>query len=231
MKALFKACLDLLYPRHCLNCDTLLIRDYLLLCAECWQEMPFSDAQDFCRSCYSPLENINSQRCEYCRKYSSPFYRLLSTYDNAPPTLKLRNKFNEASSSFLAKALAALMTYRFAEQKLPWPDLIIPLPMHRLNRTYKGFSSNETLANELSFLLSVPYQNALIQKGLLSTSYHLASTSSIEDKCLLLISDSLTPAFFQAGESLVCGGPRLILGLTFCHSMTKSPLGLKEAPF
>jgi predicted amidophosphoribosyltransferase len=219
MQTLLHACLDLLYPRRCLHCDASLPPEHRQLCPSCWAELEFSNPEQHCKSCYSPIENA-LDRCPHCKRFSSPFYRVISAFDAIGPSIKLRGMFQELPGAFLTKGAAALMAYRYLELHLPHPDLVIPLPTNSLTRIYKGISACEILAKELAILLGVPYQNTLFCRGWLEKEYKLKSETDLEDKCVLLIADLLTPAFFEAADALGEGSPRLIIGTTFVSGQT-----------
>lgn len=119
-------------------------------------------------------------------------------------------------SAFLQEGLAALLVHHYLEHDLPWPDLIVPMPTTKLSGFINGKPPAWAVAKRAASLMSVPFVPALKSIGILEAAAYRLSTC-IEDRKVLLISQARDAAFFNAGEALMAGYPKMILGAgLFC---------------
>lgn len=194
--------LDFLFPRICLHCSSLIEEDHFNCCKGCFESLEFAIPEDYCRACGVWRED-NSTHCSCCQKRPSPFYQVLSAFDEQSlPAFSLQRKYQTASHSYLIKGAAAFMALHYTKHGLQWPELITHVPSTFWKKYTRGFCPASELAKVVASLFKVPHVSVI-------------KSSAIEEKKVLLIGDSLCPSFFEAGETLVEGNPHSIYGLTF----------------
>lgn len=212
LKALFKNCyLDLFYPSYCLECQVRLSDDYKILCKACFDALPFTSVEEYCKRCFSPVEtNEDHPFCEQCFKKPSPFFRILAPLELGGSALPLYFKLHQLTTSFLVKGLSSLLMLYLIEQKIPRPDLLIPLPSPFLKKLFGQINPAYEIAKTISHLWDIPETCSLscFQSG----NFVLKKTNSLADRHVLLVGEQLTPEFFAAGEALIAGYPKSIMG-------------------
>jgi hypothetical protein len=132
------------------------------------------------------------------------------------PALDLHIKLRGFTTGFIAKGLAAFMMLYYLQQRLPWPDLIVPMPDTRARQLFKGQNATYELVKTVSEILGVPVVNGLSASGIMQPKGYNVK-ASISDKKVLLIGEELNEQFFAAGEALIAGCPHSIMGAAvFC---------------
>jgi ComF family protein len=136
--------LDRLWPGSCLLCRAALPcgRD---LCSICERSLPYLDAA--CRICARPLPvSAAGQVCGHCQQsppsydYSFAAFRYASPIDRLVQDLKYHRRLD------LARVLGGLLAERLAAHRWPWPDRLIPVPLHRARLRERGFNQALELA-------------------------------------------------------------------------------------
>lgn len=210
-----QSAVNLVYPDRCLHCENKLEKTHRVLCARCFSELCFTCIKERCKRCFA-VKNADGDHpfCAACYKRPSPFLRVLFPLELQPESYSLRKTLHRPASSFLTKAMAAFMTLYFLEQKLPWPDIIVPLNDPFAKKAFKGRGLAFELGNAISYFLSVPTAQPLIPNGIFSCdSFDLKKNHGIENKKVLLIGEKHHPLFFEAGDVLLEAGPQALIGL------------------
>lgn len=152
-------------PCHCLLCKTGLSKDPPL-CPECNKELPWLTFS--CRQCGLPLAQgaARQQVCGNCLSTPPPFQRCVPAFSYTDPVDRLIGLFKYQHRFVYGKLLAALMarSLKAAYTGPTWPDLIIPVPLHRSRLQSRGFNQCLALAAWLSPLLGVPYHWRLCRR-------------------------------------------------------------------
>lgn len=92
------------------------------------------------------------------------------------------------------------------EQKIPRPDVVIPLANPILSSC-----PSHAIAKIVSEIWDIPIANAL-SASLIFEEFTLRKKICIADKNVLLVGDRLNARFFQAGHALIAGYPKSIIG-------------------
>lgn len=146
-----------LLPDHCLLCR-MPIRGQAVatpLCAGCTRDLPWLGPA--CRCCGLPLApGMAGGSCGRCLQHSPPFSRVHAAwrYDRPLDALILRMKF--AADPAVARALGELLAISLAAQALPYPDLLLPVPLHPRRLRQRGFNQALEIARPIARRLQVP---------------------------------------------------------------------------
>jgi ComF family protein len=126
------------------------------LCGGCRAELPW--ASTGCARCAAPLPAAAMGRhCARCQQSPPHFDRVLAPFRYAPPLdhLILRLKFQRdlAQARLLGELLAGHLRDRQAEGADAWPDILLPVPLHRRRLAERGFNQSLELGRTLQRLL------------------------------------------------------------------------------
>lgn len=142
----------LLFPPHCVLCQTPIRRDDDGLCPACWQELTRCTAADYCRRCgrnASPFGIVNN-RCGACQDEDLAFDGTIRAglYESALRSLVLAFKFHQRTeyagriSGMMKDALAVSGQARRI-------DYFVPVPLHWRRRLERGYNQSLYLSRGL----------------------------------------------------------------------------------
>ena len=195
---------NLFYPPHCFSCNER-INDSAILCRKCSDEL-VGLKENSCVFCNK--NTVNSFICEEC-KQEYPFDEVVSAYIFNLPLQRMIHhfKYNELKKigTFLGYKLAEILsTYSFISDT----DYIIPVPLHKTKKRFRGFNQSEIIAKALSVKLNIPIlKNVLKRKKFTQTqtklkkhereknvanAFQVKNFGTIKNKSLLLVDDVLT---------------------------------------
>lgn len=166
--------LDILYPRRCAICDTILRKDEICLCSRCRQNLPIVKGP-VCMKCGRPLDDDTKEYCKECRRRDHLFDQgcspLLYRRGIQPSMMRFKYGSRPEYGEFYGRAI-----WGFAKRQLQiWkPDVIIPVPLHRSRYRKRGYNQAALIAGTLSKLSGIPMDETLVvrtrktapQKGL-----------------------------------------------------------------
>ncbi|MDQ5910401.1 MAG: 2 protein [Pseudomonadota bacterium] len=160
---------DMLLPPTCLLCGAAGYngRD---LCTGCAADLPRNISA--CSHCALPMSSDSSSRCASCRTQSPLYDRTFAPFRYRPPLdfLIRRLKFNGRLSH--ARLLGDLFADALAERGGPWPDGVIPVPLHPRRLRERGFNQALELARPAARRLQIP----LLTDGLRRVRYTTPQT-------------------------------------------------------
>jgi len=148
-----EALTDLIYPAHCLMCETHLPnRSTVHLCEICREEISTFDG-NVCLKCGHPCgPHVPSEkRCPNCYNRRLHFARAVSVgrYSGTLKDLIWGLKFRR--DPVYAVPLSRLMSDTVRRHGLERDaDIVVPVPLHRKRRAERGFNQAEALAQELA---------------------------------------------------------------------------------
>lgn len=153
--------LDLLFPPTCLLCGAAGTpgRD---LCMGCALALPYT--RDACPRCGRSRGTAvpAGGPCGPCQRRPPPFLRTLAAlrYETPAPTLvgamKYRGRLNHARllGQLLADAALGLAP--------PWPQVLIPVPLHRQRLAVRGFNQSTEIARVVGRTLGLPLDTTVV---------------------------------------------------------------------
>ena len=158
----FTAVMDWLLPRHCLMCG--LASGPANLCSPCCDDLPRPGS--VCGRCGLPLEGENQAVCGRCLVRSPPWDRVLAAlvYGFPVDVLVRRFKFSRslACGAVLADELGRAVARAGPHQA--WPDVIVPVPLHRSRHAQRTYNQSELLARHLGRRFTLPVDARLLHR-------------------------------------------------------------------
>ncbi len=191
--------LDLLLPRLCLSCKIKLSTNEQIVCSKCLSE--------FCI-----VEN-NELESEYEKKFSKDklidefkaafIFKEGSTIQNLIHSLKYEQKF--LAGIFLGRLIAKI----WFDEIIKWnADLIVPVPLHRLKKSERGYNQSDFIVKGLSKELNIPFKSRLIKrirhtatqthlnlierKENVKNAFKVARKNEISGKRIIIVDDVVT---------------------------------------
>lgn len=155
-----KPLLDLVYPRRCPICDSVLAYGETGVCKK-HQTLPFVKAP-YCMKCGKELEE-EEEYCSDCQRHTRSFVRGYPVFNYAEPikssilAVKYHNKreYLDYYGAMLAKRI---------EPELSGLHLsgLVPVPIHKSKKRERGFNQAELLANVVGKTLGLPVYRELL---------------------------------------------------------------------
>ena len=144
--------LDMVFPRRCLGCETLLSEETpSYVCPTCLKNISFVNGFA-CAFCKSPVRA--GKTCVFCAR-TNHLDRLLVTasYDN-PLVEKVIKAAKYRFVRSLTADMAGLMT-KYLKNRAAWLTgreliTVIPVPLHRRRLNWRGFNQAEIIAQEIA---------------------------------------------------------------------------------
>lgn len=126
------------------------------LCPACLQDLPWLGP--CCRRCARPLNR--GEYCGGCATAVLPFSHSLAALSYEYPVTTLITGLKYQKRIECARVLAELLAIALREARLdsllPWPDLLLPVPLHPRRLAQRGYNQAELLARWLGAILQVP---------------------------------------------------------------------------
>lgn len=142
---------DWLLPSACVLCDVG-TKGPLDLCGACMLDLPW--LQTVCVRCAQPLslEYSVEKICGVCLRQQPFFNKTVAMFSYQEPIKKLITGIKFQKKLVYAKLLGELFVQRLstAYHKDRWPEIIIPVPLHRLRLQERGFNQAVELAKPIS---------------------------------------------------------------------------------
>ena len=225
--------LDLLLPRACVACDSLMTRsDTGVVCGLCWSRIAQLPSPQ-CDRCGHPLL---SDVCQWC-DLLPPFVRAVRSVCWMPvePASSIVHALKYEGWSIIAGALADRMS------RLPWPrdvleerKALIPIPLASARKRQRGYNQSALIAGELGRRWRAPvWDDAVLRTRETKTQTRLTPEERranvagsfcvggdlrrIADAHLVIVDDVVTTAatLNSCAKVLYEAGARIISYVTF----------------
>lgn len=153
--------LDLIFPRHCLGCQSELNHKTVsLVCEACFDKIVLIPALS-CHVCGKRSPKV----CRPCRKKTSLKGIICAGYYGDPILKKMIWTFKYQSVESLKIPLADLIAKYLRKENAAgflFKDAVLtPVPLSRRRKTERGFNQSELLALQISKFLNLPAVNLL----------------------------------------------------------------------
>lgn len=147
--------LEALFPPTCLLCGAPGVSD-LDLCAGCAAELPWNHR--CCARCALPLEGpaLEGALCGACQRRPPPYRRCLAPlrYQTPVPFLVAALKFRGRLNA--ARLLGQLLVGALRQSGEPLPEVVIPVPLHRVRLAQRGYNQALEIARVVAREFGLP---------------------------------------------------------------------------
>ena len=145
--------LSWLWSSRCLLCDSTTRPPHDWLCKSC--EGDIGTDQPVCPTCAMPLTGVADSLCGDCQNNPPAYasvYRF-APYDAPLDRLILQFKFQQKLT--IGRKLGMLMAQDIRQQRLPLPDVLVPVPLHASRLRQRGYNQALELARPIAKLLNL----------------------------------------------------------------------------
>ena len=164
--------LDTWIPSRCLLCDAA-VRGLKPLCAGCATELPW--LEQACPQCAEPGDPAST--CRHCFSAPPPFDSATCAFHYAFPVSGWLNRYKHHGQlpcgHWLAHLLADRLEALHAQQRVAWPDALVPVPLHAGRLRQRGFDQGLEIARVLSGRLALPLRAIARRQRATSSQQHL----------------------------------------------------------
>ncbi|MEP6465428.1 MAG: phosphoribosyltransferase family protein [Parafilimonas sp.] len=192
--------LHLLFPHTCIGCNTDVLNNDAVLCAECLNSLPETG---FLSAAGNPVEKIFYGRIPVEKAGSAFYFNKDSVLQNI--IIQLKYKSNQQAGIFLGK----LLGYQLINSKrFDDVDIIIPLPLNERKLYKRGYNQSLAIVKGITSVWHKPVvTNAVERISFTETQTHktriarwqtmegvfkVSQPALIENKHVLLIDDVVT---------------------------------------
>ncbi|CAA6808131.1 MAG: Competence protein F homolog, phosphoribosyltransferase domain; protein YhgH required for utilization of DNA as sole source of carbon and energy [uncultured Thiotrichaceae bacterium] len=155
--------LQTLLEAECVLCKKTAHSNHPALCTHCKNLL---NAYHCCQQCGNTLKDENLNICGNCQTTPPAVDQTfcLSTYSPTARELIKQLKFNQ--QLLIADSLGKLLAQAIYHQKIPLPDIIIPVPMHKKRLRQRGFNQALQIAKPVSKQLSIHLSNSIAYRSI-----------------------------------------------------------------
>lgn len=192
--------LSLIYPRSCVCCSKLLIKDEEFICNYCFVNLPKSN---FHKEPDSELDRVFEGRLPLKKAGS------YLVFEKSGKVQKILHSIKYQRNQELAVKIGQWYGELLKEnESIAKSDIIIPVPLHNKKLKERGFNQSEAFAKGLSQSLNIPVSvNNLVRTEYTSTQtrkskierwenvkdkFELQNLEEIQNKTILLVDDVIT---------------------------------------
>ncbi|HKI73483.1 MAG TPA: ComF family protein [Pseudomonadales bacterium] len=150
-----------LVPGSCILCDAQ-TRRHLDLCCACERELP-----RIVRPCHRcGLQMGAGDVCGRCLAVPPPFERCFAPFRYAWPIDRLVSDFKQRGRIIVGKMLAHAVSTAYIAETAPerFPDVLVPVPLHKRRLRHRGFNQSVEIADVLSDHTGRPVDNHLCRR-------------------------------------------------------------------
>ena len=151
---------------HCLLCRAATTVDGAL-CHGCFADLPWLDAA--CPVCAAPLPYATGDTaCGKCQQRQPPFHAARAALHYGAPVDDLILGLKYGGRLELARGLGQLLAERLrtmtGADESAWPDVIVPVPLHRGRLRERGYNQSLEIARALGRRLALPVAPTAAQR-------------------------------------------------------------------
>ncbi len=149
--------LNFLLPEKCALCRCI---SNLGFCIKCQKLLPWTECA--CAVCGIHLHEPGV--CGRCQIRRPVYQHSIIPFRYAPPVSTNIQALKYAEQLSYAVAMGKILSLSIAKDPTPWPDLIVPIPLHRKRMAQRGFNQASEIARVLSKQLGIPINYSLIKR-------------------------------------------------------------------
>lgn len=162
--------LDLLLPPRCVLCG--LPSASVCICTGCKSDLPWTGPQ--CLQCGLPLNTPCDETCGRCISKTPGFTRTVCPLRYQFPADRLVQSFKFQRQLAAGRVLSHMLCEWVISQDFDRPDMLVPVPLHRLRMIKRGFNQAFEMGRYTGKVLDVPllasslrrHRNTKAQSGL-----------------------------------------------------------------
>ncbi len=237
-KGLADALLDIVYPRRCAICDSVLkLGNDEGICKKCKQKVEYV-TEPFCKKCGKPLADDTEEYCGDCQKKvtSYRYGRAAFVYNKYMRKSIARFKYHDRMeyAGYYAKEIYRVMGEDIISLGA---ELLVPVPIHKSRYKKRGYNQAYLIAKHLGELMNIPVADDYISRikhtapqKELSASERKTNVSDafvITEKskelyrninCVIIIDDIYTTGstIEACSRTLICAGVKAIYYVCIC---------------
>ena len=151
-------CLDALLPRHCVMCGLPGGRGNL--CAACRADLPRPG--NVCATCALPIGSDQETLCGQCLRKPPPWDRVEAALAYRFPVDRLVCRFKFSRDFACGHMLGCELVAAIRATALEPPELLVPVPLHRLRHLGRTFNQADLLARHVGHALALPVSSSLL---------------------------------------------------------------------
>lgn len=152
--------LDLLLPPRCVLCG--MSSGSSCICDPCRTDLPWTGLH--CDQCGLPLASPNDDICGQCIQNTPPFSRTVCPLQYQFPADRLVQSFKFNRHLTAGRILSQLMCDCALNSTGQLPDVLIPVPLHKLRVIKRGFNQACELGSHISRVLDIPLLSASLRR-------------------------------------------------------------------
>ena len=233
--------LNLILPPRCIKCGKIL-SEKNGLCPECFNSINFISSP-YCYKCGRPFEKetdltfASKQYCGAClqkKKFLFDIQRSAFTYDDASKNLILDLKFRD--KTFSAETLADILYQCGTDIWKENPDLLIPVPIHRMRLMQRRFNQSALLVKHLSIKSKIIADYSSLERSIntipqvkltglarrtnLKNAFKIKHLQNIKGKKIVLIDDVETTGstLNECAKVLRKAGAKAVYSITLART-------------
>ncbi len=161
----------LFLPPTCLVCEAP-GEEELDLCSRCLDRLPSNDLA--CIRCALPLPEKSPQGflCGRCSRQEPPFQRIIAPWRYEGELAELVHQLKFHRKLAVGRSLGILLARRVKRRSEPFPQVVLPVPLHPEQLRERGFNHAAELAYAVSRELQLPWSTRLLRKQRPTRSQH-----------------------------------------------------------
>lgn len=104
--------------------------------------------------------------CGYCQKHGRLFDRSIISFPYLPPISFMLHDFKYKGKLYFGKVLANKLidALKISYANEPWPNTIIPIPLHKKRLISRGYNQSTIIAKILSSTFKIPVNCSLVSR-------------------------------------------------------------------
>ena len=148
----WSAALNFLLPPRCVLCGQ--PSGPICICEPCRADLPRHGPH--CHQCALPLGSPKDRICGACIQNAPPFSHTICPLQYDFPANRLVQAFKFKRQLAAGRVLSHLICEHVNQQEQVLPDMLIPVPLHKLRMLHRGFNQAYELAAYASGVLDIP---------------------------------------------------------------------------
>jgi ComF family protein len=199
LSEIFRDFVSLIFPNYCLACHNSLVKGENLICTRCLLEMPTTNYH---------VDNSNPLKGRLSSRMDIAYAMAFLKFSKSGKVQKLLHALKYKNQPELGVMLGTIYGERIKETNIHLADLIVPVPLHPIRKSKRGYNQSVKFAEGLSQSMCVPYTDELLVRKIMTETqtrktklnrwqnvtevFQLKDAAPIKDKNILLVDDVVT---------------------------------------